>query len=67
MHRPYFSGRVILRVLLAGVLLTNLGCQTTSRAVDPSASGQHQPYVDPQERPRNGPGEGWILLRRLSL
>ena len=67
MHRSLSSGRALLRPLLAALLLTSLGCQTTSRAVDPKAPGQPQPYVDPQERPRNGPGEGWILLRRFAM
>jgi hypothetical protein len=67
MPRSFGSGMALLRALLCAILMSNLACQTTSRGVDPKAVTQPRPYTDPQERPHNGPGEGWILLRRLTM
>jgi hypothetical protein len=65
MHPSRSTSRSVLVSLLALLALFVAGCQTT-RPADPKPGPQLQPYTDPQERPRNGPGPGWILLRRMS-
>jgi hypothetical protein len=58
--------RTVLCLAAVVLLIAESGCQSVRPVQDPSLS-QLRPYTDPQERPRNGPGEGWILLRRMSL
>ena len=67
MHLPLCSAKALLRPLLGLLILSSPGCQTASRAVNQKTLTQPLPYTDPQERPRNGPGEGWILLRRFAM
>jgi hypothetical protein len=58
--------RLLWALGLATATLLSSGCQSVRPTQEPSVS-ELRPYTDPQERPGNGPGEGWILLRRMSL
>jgi hypothetical protein len=66
MGAPRTEARAIWVLGLVAATCLSSGCQSVPPVQDPSLS-QLRPYTDPQERPRKGPGEGWILLRRMSL
>ena len=65
MHYSCSRHRLLLAPVLAVLAVNAAGCQST-RTVDQKSVPRLQSYdIDPQARPRNGPGEGWMLLRRM--